>query len=93
MVKIEWSELAKSDLFHIFQYIAADSAHYAKEHVKKLKAQTTILRKFPEIGRIVPEFEIQTIREIIYKNYRIVYLIKDNKSIIILTIFHGSRLL
>jgi mRNA-degrading endonuclease RelE of RelBE toxin-antitoxin system len=41
----------------------------------------------------MPEFGIETIREIIYHDYRIVYSIDSPKTIIILTVFHGSRLL
>lgn len=93
MVVIYWSDMAKSDLKHIFQYIAFDSPYYAKEHIKKLKLQTTILKKQPRVGRIVPEFGIETIREIIYHDYRIVYSIDSPKTVIILTVFHGSRLL
>jgi len=47
---------------------------------------------FPNKGRIVPELSINQIREILYKNYRIVYLTKKT-SIIILTVFEGHKLL
>ena len=46
----------------------------------------------PEKGRIVPELSIENIREIIHKNYRIVYIIKK-KSVDILTVFEAHRLL
>lgn len=93
MVRLYWSELAKSDLFNIYQYIASDSSHYAKEHIRNLKSQTLILKQFPESGRIVPEFDDENIREIIFKNYRIVYLIKDSTTVVVITVFHGSRMM
>lgn len=42
------------------------------------------------MGRIVPELENINIREIIYRNFRIIYRILDD-SIEIARIIHGSR--
>jgi len=46
----------------------------------------------PKKGRVVPELSLENIRELLYKNYRIVYLVKKN-SLDILTIFEGHQLL
>lgn len=46
----------------------------------------------PEKGSIDVELSMDRIREIIFKNYRIAYLIKKD-SINILTLFEGHRLL
>jgi len=46
----------------------------------------------PEKGRVVPELSLENIRELLHKNYRIVYLIKKN-SVDILTVFEGHQLL
>ena len=43
-------------------------------------------------GRIVPEFERRDIREVLFRNYRIVYRVKEDQ-ILILTVFEGHRLL
>jgi toxin ParE1/3/4 len=40
----------------------------------------------------VPELSLENIRELLYKNYRIVYLVKK-KSVEILTVFEGHQLL
>ena len=45
---------------------------------------------FPNKGRIVPEYIDKNLRELIYKNYRIVYRIK-NDIIEIVAICHGSK--
>jgi len=44
------------------------------------------------MGRIVPELENAEIREIIYRNFRVVYRLKEN-ILEIARIIHGSRLL
>ncbi len=45
------------------------------------------------MGRIVPEQNNQFLREMIFKNYRIIYEIVGNTKIEILTIYHQARLL
>jgi plasmid stabilization system protein ParE len=50
------------------------------------------LGQFPEIGRVVPEYNKPEIRELIYRNYRIVYRTKPD-FIEIITVFQGSRIL
>ena len=51
-----------------------------------------LIKENPEIGRIVPEFSNIKLREIIIKNYRIVYRIKK-ENIEILTVFESHRLI
>ena len=44
---------------------------------------------FPRVGRMVPEVDIESLREMIYENYRIVYsIIADAVSV--LSVFHAS---
>ena len=52
-----------------------------------------MLEKHPKIGRIVPEFNTENIRELINGSYRIVYSIKSQHQIDVLTIHHSARLL
>ena len=48
------------------------------------------LREFPLIGRTVPEAERADVRELIYQNYRIVYLV-ESERVFVLGVIHGSR--
>ena len=73
MVSIEWTELAIEDLNEIHNYIARDSKFYADRYIDKLIVRTSQLKKFPKAGRVVPEFEMELVRELIEGNYRIVY--------------------
>ena len=73
MVQINWTLLAKSDLKNIFDYIAFDSKYYAKKTILEIRDETQILKKFPQIGRVIPEIGNEHFREIIYGNYRIMY--------------------
>jgi addiction module RelE/StbE family toxin len=84
-----WSEPAKSDLKQIFDYISEDSKYYAHEVIDKLVEATEILNNFPRLGRIVPEKNDESIREIFKYSYRIIYQITE--SIEILTIVHSKQ--
>ena len=44
----------------------------------------------PNMGRIVPEIGDESIRELIYRQYRIIYIVDDG-SAEILTVYHSSR--
>ena len=48
------------------------------------------LKQFPKFGRKVPEYNNPNLREILYNNYRIVYLVKD-PYLEIISVIHGSR--
>ena len=66
---------------------------YARIQVERFFEETEILESFPLSGRIVPELKDETIRELIFGNYRIIYRIFSKKVVDILTIHHGNRLL
>ena len=93
MAKISWSLLAYADLVEIEERIAKDSLFYAARTIEKFHSRATVLVRFPKSGRMVPEFNNITIRELIEGNYRIVYFIENTTSITILRVHHASRLL
>jgi toxin ParE1/3/4 len=76
----------------IATYIALDSTAYAGVMVGKIIDATRNLVSFPFSGRIVPEFNEDTIREKIVYSYRIIYKIQG-ETITIATIIHGKQLL
>ncbi|MBN2536535.1 MAG: type II toxin-antitoxin system RelE/ParE family toxin [Spirochaetales bacterium] len=91
-VKIIWSDKALSDIEEIIAYISKDSEYFAINSASKIISTVELLKSFPDIGRIVPEYQNTEIRELIYRNYRIVYKYKT-KFVGIITVFHGSKLL
>jgi addiction module RelE/StbE family toxin len=81
MGKIEWTESARNDLKAIYNYISQDSEYYAQRLSEKIITRIEILATFPLAGRVVPEKEDETIRELIEGNYRIFYQIAKQKQI------------
>ena len=73
MARIRWTPKAAEDIEAIAEYIASDSEYYARIFVTKVISAISRLQQFPEKGRVVPEADSPSIREIILGNYRIVY--------------------
>lgn len=90
MAQVRWSLTAGTDLQEIEDFIARDSVLHAITFVDRIIESAEILLKAPYIGRVVPEFNRQDLREIIFRGYRIVYLLK-NAEVLILRVVHGAR--
>ncbi len=91
-LEVKWSPEATEDLESIAEYIAKDSEYYARAVVTEILSISRNIRKFPLIGRIVPEIGDETIRERFIYSYRLVYHI-DPERILIVAVIHGKRLL
>jgi toxin ParE1/3/4 len=91
-MKVFWTKESIQCLRDIELYISRDNVIAAEKFINRLIELVEKLVQNPESGRIVPEILLPQIRELLYKNYRMVYLIKKNR-IEVLTIFEGHRLL
>lgn len=92
MVVILWTEKALNDLKLIHDFIAIDSPSYANRFVNRINEKIKLLYKFHLVGKIVPEINKPDIREILIKNYRIIYKINED-VVYISRIYHSKRLL
>jgi addiction module RelE/StbE family toxin len=91
MVKLFYTKPALQDLKNINDYIAADSVKAAKRFISAIKEKLKILKQYPEIGKPIYPDKFNNLRQVLYKSYRIIYQLKDNK-VVIITIHHQSRL-
>ncbi len=89
--KVIWTERASDDLHNIFEYLSTFSGSRAETVVGEIIDQAFVLENFPKLGRIVPEINIQTIRELVVERYRIVYSITAHGAVEILAIRHSAR--
>ena len=90
--RIVWSETALTDLRDLVRYIARDDRQDAKRFGDLIVTKVQSLQAFPRIGRIVPEFREDHLRELIMAPYRIVYEIDDETTTLaILRIWHCAR--
>jgi addiction module RelE/StbE family toxin len=89
---IIWSQEALDDIESIATYIEKDSIHYAKSVVSSIFSKVDILLDFPLIGRVVPEYGNDNIRELFVYSYRLIY--KINKDMVsIVAVIHGKRII
>jgi toxin ParE1/3/4 len=93
VVKIILSKTARFDLREIVDYIKLDSVKYAVLEKKKIKDAIDKLPQQPLSGRVVPELNNENLRELIFRNYRIIYELASEKQINILSIHHHARLI
>ncbi len=92
MVRLNWSNQSVDDLENIAEFIARDSVKYAKRTIKKIRETAKVLKDYPALGRIVPETEDKSIRELIIGNYRLIYKISGKTRIDILTVHNAAKL-
>lgn len=88
-MKIIWSPKAALDLNRIVDFISRDKKETALQWARLIHRKVSRLQRFPKSGRVVPELGRDEIREILIGDYRIVY--KVGSQISILTVFHGAK--
>ncbi|WP_254045255.1 type II toxin-antitoxin system RelE/ParE family toxin [Thiohalocapsa sp. ML1] len=76
----------------ITAFIARDSPSYARAVARKVLATTRSIQQFPDIGRVVPELNNQSVRERFVYSYRVIYKIEP-KRVLVVAILHGKRLI
>ena len=91
-MKVLWTEASLSQLQAIYDYIAQTSSDYALRMIDRLTKRSIQISDFPYSGRMVPEYQLNEIREVLEAPYRIIYLIQLEQSRIeVLAVVHGSR--
>ncbi len=91
MARLVWSPQAADDLEATCIYISRDSQVYAQEFARRIVSSVELLARFPEAGRIVPEFSDRNLRELVSGHYRVIYELRSNDVVAVLAIHHGSR--
>ncbi len=92
MTRVIWTRQAAEDVEAIKAYVARDSERYASLLAERLVAAVGRLELFPHSGRVVPEVGDESLREVLYGNYRLVYRLQD-ESVEVITVYHAARLL
>ena len=88
---VKWTAHAKIQLRYIHDYIAQDSALYARRVSEELVKKTIGLDKLPRKGRKVAELNEDAVRELSLYSYRILYEIKSDNLVEVLAVIHKRR--
>jgi len=90
MVQLVWTERALTQFERIRDTISADSLRYTERFCTRLVAATAKLADWPRCGAVVSEFDDDSVRELPFFPYRILYKLQEDKCYIV-TIIHGRR--
>jgi len=89
-MRVHWTDTAQQHLDAIYRYIAQDSPAYAMRMVDRITRRSQQIGDFPLSGRMVREYEMSQIREVVEGPYRIIYYITPDQ-IDVLAVLHGAR--
>ncbi|MDZ7720006.1 MAG: type II toxin-antitoxin system RelE/ParE family toxin [Balneolaceae bacterium] len=92
-MQVVWTPQAEKDLEAIEDYFLKVAPDFTEIIVDEIQSRVKQLENFPQIGRMVPDIYDHNIREILYRNYRIVYYLPETETdpIEIITVFHSSK--
>jgi addiction module RelE/StbE family toxin len=90
LVYVIWTDEAISDLRRIKEYIERSSPENAHRFCFELLRAPDRLKSFPRSGEVVPEFGIESFRQVLHGNYRLLYEVRED-ACYIRAIVHGSR--
>ena len=90
-MKVQFTLSAKVQFLSALNYIRQDNPPAALRFRKRAESALRRLEKFPESGRIVPEFPDLPYRELIIVPYRFFYRV-EGKTIWVVAVWHGAQL-
>ena len=90
--RLIWAPSARQDLRDLFNYINEYNPDAARQFIESIFEKVHSLPDYPHMGRVVPEFNDEHIREIIRAPCRIIYRVNlSDEQIEIVRIWHAAR--
>jgi toxin ParE1/3/4 len=89
-VKVIWAPLAEEQVADAFGYIASERPAAAVKWFERLVDKTESLSVLPDQGRMVPEAQRPSLREVRVEPYRVVYH-RDDEVLVILSVQRERR--
>ena len=80
MATVRWSSQARKDLESISDYYRDVAPAYAARFEEQVFEATRNLERFPSSGRVIPEAEDEQLRELIYRQYRVMYHVDETEA-------------
>ncbi len=92
-MKITITDSAYEDFIDIKEHYKLEGVeHIGEKHVDDVFTHIENLSEHPQMGRIVPEYGLPLLRELIHPPYRIVYLLKADE-VQVIRVWRSERLL
>jgi toxin ParE1/3/4 len=89
---IQWAPLALERIVEIGAYIHRENPTAAERWIRQVFDRVKQLENFPLSGKMNKDADRHDIRELSWKNYRIIYRI-DRQTVSILTVRHAKQIL
>ena len=91
-MNLVWSPIARRQANAAVDFIKRDRPDAAERWLAGLLERVELLRELPEQGRVVPEWDEPTVREILFEPYRVVYEVCPDR-VEVITLSHFRQLL
>jgi len=88
---VQFTPSARRQFLSALLYIRQDNPSAALRFRKRAESVLRRLTKFPESGRVIPEFPELPYREVIVAPYRFFYRI-EGRFVWIVAVWHGAQL-
>ena len=89
-MRVRWTRLALADVAAACDYLATEDPPARRALLVRVKAAVKKLRRYPRLGRVVPERSAQGYRELILSPYRLVYEVAAGE-VRLLRLWHSRR--
>ena len=90
-MKVRFTPAARRQFLAALSYIRADNPGAARRIRERAESILRRLEKFPESGRVIPEFPELPYREVVISPYRFFYRI-NGETIWIVAVWHEAQL-
>ncbi|MFH1336397.1 MAG: type II toxin-antitoxin system RelE/ParE family toxin [Candidatus Zixiibacteriota bacterium] len=90
-MKVLFTPSGRKQFLEVIAYIYRENPTAANAFRHKAEKALSRLRKFPQSGRVLPEFPDLPFREVIVSPYRFFYRVKE-KTVWIVAVWHGAQL-
>lgn len=90
-MELRIAQSALEDLQAIRAYYREQGVpHVGDDFVAAILAHCAMLQTHPDAGRVVPEFNLNHIRELIHAPFRVVYL-RQTKDVVLIRVWRSER--
>ena len=90
-MRVRFTPAGRIQFLAAIEYIRRDSPAAAERFRVRAEEILRRLQRFPESGRIVPEFPDLPYREVIVRPYRFFYRVRD-RIVWVVAVWHGAQL-
>lgn len=90
-MRVRFTPTGRRQFLAAVAYIRRENPRAAARFRQRAEEALRRLERFPESGRIIPEFPELPYREVIVASYRFFYRVKD-PSVWVVAVWHGAQL-